>query len=398
MKQLTLISAVAVCFAVATAAANEPTVKIGVLTDMSGVYSDIAGKGSMVAAQMAVEASGLKAKGVKIEVISADHQNKADVASAIARRWIDTEGVNVIVDVPTSSAATAVNEIARKSNAVVLFSGAASAELTGKSCSPHSIHWTYDTWMLAHGTGLAVLKNGGDSWFFISPDYAFGRALEAETASVVKANGGKVLGSVFHPFPGHDFSSFLLQGQASGAKIVAFGNSGGDLVNSIRQAREFGIPQGGQKLAGLLVNSQDVHAIGLEGAQGLMFASPFDWNLDDQTREWSARFEKRMGSKPTLFQAGVYSSVLHYLKAIEVLKSTDADSVVQKMKDTPTEDPLFGKGVVRVDGRKLHDVYLFRVKTPAESKQPWDYFQVVSVIPADQAFRPLADGGCPLVK
>jgi len=394
-------SVIALALAVVVGAAQAQTpVKIGVLSDMSSLYTDLAGAGSVVAAKMAVEDSGVEKRGYKVEIISADHQNKPDVGSQIARQWYDTEGVDVIVDTPNSGVALAVNQITRDKNKVFLVSGAATSDLTGKACSPNTIHWTYDTWMLAHGTGSAIVKQGGDTWFFITADYAFGHALERDTGDVVKAAGGKVLGDVKVPLNTQDFSSYLLQVQASKAKIIGLANAGGDTTNSIKQAAEFGIVRGGQKLAGLLVFLTDIHALGLQTAQGLIFTETFYWDLNDQTRAFSKRFTERdKGIHPTMVHAGVYSAVLHYLKAVEALKGAkDGAKVVAKMKETPTDDPLFGKGMVRVDGRKIHPAYLVEVKKPSESKAPWDYYKVLATIPADQAFRPLSEGGCPLVK
>jgi branched-chain amino acid transport system substrate-binding protein len=381
-----------------SALAQDITVKIGVLNDRSGVYADLSGEGSVIAARMAAEDFGAEAKGIKVEIVSADHQNKPDVASTITRQWIDQDGVNAIVDVPTSSAALAVNEITKEANAAFINSGAAASDLTGPACSPHTVHWTYDTWALANGTGSAMVQTGGDSWFFLTADYAFGHALERDTSAVVEKSGGTVVGAVRHPFPGTDFSSFLLQAQASGAKVIGLANAGGDTINSIKQASEFGITQAGQALAGLLIFITDVHALGLETAQGLVLTESFYWDLNDQTREWSARFEAIDGDKPTMVQAGVYAGVLHYLKAVEATKSTDADTVVAKMKELPTDDPLFGKGEIRADGRKIHDMYLFKVKSPDQSTGPWDYYETVATIPADKAWRPMEDGNCPLVK
>jgi branched-chain amino acid transport system substrate-binding protein len=374
-------------------------VKIGVLSDMSSLYSAVGGPGSVVAARMAVEDFGAAKKGMKVEIVSADHQNKADVGSQIARQWYDVDGVDVILDVPNSGVALAVNQVTREKGKVFLVSGAASSDLTGKACSPNTIHWTYDTWMLAHGTGSAIVKQGGDTWFFLTSDYAFGYALEHDTEEVVLKSGGKVLGKVRHPLNTQDFSSFLLQAQASKAKIIGLANAGGDTTNSIKQAAEFGIVKGGQKLAGLLVFLTDVHGLGLDKAQGLIFTETFYWDLNDATRAWSKRFAAlNNGAYPTMVQAGVYSSVLHYLKAVQALKGDDGTKVVAEMKKLPTDDPLFGKGVVRADGRKLHPAYLVEVKKPSESKGPWDYFKILATIPADQAFRPLNEGGCALVK
>ena len=399
MKRTGFLLASLAASLMATSALADVSVKIGVLNDRSGVYADLSGEGSVIAARMAAEDFGAEAKGIKVEIVSADHQNKPDVASTIARQWIDQDGVNAIVDVPTSSAALAVNEILKEANAVFINSGAASSDLTGPACSPHTVHWTYDTWALANGTGSAMVQTGGDSWFFLTADYAFGHALERDTSAVVEKAGGKVVGAVRHPFPGTDFSSFLLQAQASGAKVIGLANAGGDTINSIKQAAEFGITQAGQALAGLLIFITDVHALGLETAQGLVLTESFYWDLNDQTREWSDRFAAAAnGNKPTMVQAGVYAGVLHYLKALEQTQSTEADTVVAKMKELPTDDPLFGKGEIRADGRKIHDMYLFKVKAPDQSTGPWDYYETVATIPADKAWRPMADGNCPLVK
>jgi len=366
---------------------------------MSSLYTDLAGAGSVVAAKMAVEDSGIEKRGYKVEVISADHQNKPDVGSAIARQWYDTEKVDVIVDTPNSGVALAVNQITKDKGKAFLVSGAATSDLTGKACTPNTIHWTYDTWMLANGTGGAIVKTGGDTWFFITADYAFGQALERDTAAVVTKNGGKVVGGVKVPLNNQDFSSFLLQAQSSKAKIIGLANAGGDTTNSIKQAAEFGIVKGGQNLAGLLVFLTDVHALGLPTAQGLIFTETFDGDMNDQTRAFAKRFAERdKGIHPTMVHAGVYSAVLHYLKAVEALKSDDGTKVVAKMKEMPTDDPLFGKGSVRADGRKIHPAYLVEVKKPSESKGEWDLYKIRATIPADQAFRPMADGGCPLAK
>ena len=393
--------AVAAALAVPAAHAqvSDNTIKIGVLSDMSSLYTDLAGAGSVVAAKMAIEDSGIEKRGYKVELVSADTQNKPDVGSAIARQWYDVDKVDVIVDVPNSGVALAVNQITRDKGKAFLVSGAASSDLTGKACSPNTIHWTYDTWMLANGTGNAIVKTGGDSWFFITADYAFGHALERDTEAVVLKTGGKVLGKVRVPLNNQDFSSFLLQAQASKAKIIGLANAGGDTTNSIKQAAEFGIVKGGQNLAGMLVFLTDIHALGLPTAQGLIFTETFYWDQNDQTRAFAKRFAAQdKGIHPTMIHAGVYSALLHYFKAVEALKSDDGTKVIAKMKETPTDDPLFGKGSIRVDGRKIHPAYLVEVKKPAESKGPWDYYKIRTTIPADQAFRPLADGGCPLVK
>jgi branched-chain amino acid transport system substrate-binding protein len=401
-KMKTLAAAAALAFAAGTAQAqiSGNVVKIGVLNDQSGLYADLGGQGSVVAAKMAIEDFKAKEKGLDVEVIFADHQNKPDVGTQIASRWYDTEGVDAIVDVPTSSVALAVNEVARQKNKVFIDSGAATSDLTGSKCSPNTVHWTYDTWMLANGTGKAIVKTGGDTWFFITADYAFGAALERDTTAVIVKNGGKVVGGVKVPLGTQDFSSFLLQAQASKAKIIGLANAGGDTINSIKQASEFGIVKGGQNLAGLLVFLTDVHGIGLDKAQGLILTETFYWDMNDQTRAWTKRFIAQSGGKyPTMVHAGVYAGVLHYLKAVAALKSDEPGiKVVEEMKKLPTDDPLFGKGTIRADGRKIHNAYLFEVKKPSESKGPYDYYKLRATIPADEAFRPLKDDGCLLVK
>ena len=404
LKRTLIAAAIAAGLATATGAAqaqvSDGVVKIGVLNDMSSLYADVGGPGSVVAAKMAVE-DYLKAtkSSLKVEVLSADHQNKPDVGSQIARQWIDVDKVDAIVDVPNSGVALAVNQVVRDKGKAHLNTGAASSDLTGKACSPNTVHWLYDTWMLAHGTGGAIVKTGGNSWFFLTADYAFGHALERDTAEVVKASGGQVLGAVRHPLNTQDFSSFLLQAQASKAKVIGLANAGGDTINSIKQASEFGIVRGGQSLAGLLVFLSDVHGLGLEKAQGLIFTETFYWDLNDQTRAWAKRFAAANGGKyPTMDHAGVYAVVLHYLKAVDAGKTDDGTKTIAKMKELPTDDPLFGKGRIRIDGRKIHAAYLFEVKKPSESKGPYDYYKLRATIPADQAFRPEKDGGCSLVK
>ncbi|WP_395624219.1 ABC transporter substrate-binding protein [Sphingomonas daechungensis] len=384
--------------ALALPAAAQTNVKIGILSDMSSLYTDLAGAGSVIAARMAVEDFGAAAKGIKVDFVSADHQNKPDVGSNVARQWIDVDKVDVIVDVPNSGVALAVNEVVKEKNKVFLVSGAASSALTGTACSPNTAHWTYDTWALANGTGSAIVKTGGDTWFFLTADYAFGHQLEADTSAVVTKMGGKVVGTVRHPLNSNDFSSFLLQAQSSKAKIIGLANAGGDTVNSIKQAAEFGIVRSGQNLAGLLVFLTDVHALGLETAQGLIMTEAFYWDQNEASRAFAKRFSAAdKGIHPTMVHAGVYSSVLHYLKAVAALKNAaDGKAVVEKMKATPTDDVLFGKGELRKDGRKIHDMYLFEVKKPSESKAPWDYYKLRATIPAAQAFRPLADGKCPI--
>jgi branched-chain amino acid transport system substrate-binding protein len=388
-----------ICAGTATARAQERTVKIGVLSDMSSLFSENSGPGSLVAARLAVEDFNPAAHGLKVEIVSADHQNKADIGANIARQWFDVDHVDAIVDMATSSVALAVSELAREKNKVLLVSAAATSDLTGQKCSPNTIHWSYDTWMLAHSTGKAMVTTGGDTWFFITADYAFGQALERDTTAVILANGGKVLGSVRHPINVNDFSSFLLQAQASKAKVVGLANAGGDTVNAIKQSAEFGLSRGGQQLAGLLVFIADVNALGLEAAQGLVLTASWYWDMTDGNRAFTKRWRaERPGRFPTMVHAGVYSSVIHYLKTVAALKSdADGRTVIAKMKEMPTEDPLFGKGFIRADGRKIHDAYLFEVKRPDESRYPGDYYKLRAIVPAAEAFRPLKDGGCPLV-
>ena len=384
------------------ALAQDKTVKIGVLNDMSGLYADIGGPNSVVAAKMAVEDSGLAAKGWKIDVISGDHQNKPDVGVNIARQWLDSDKVDAIADTPNSGVALAVNNLVKEKNAVLLNSGAATADLTGKACTPNTVSYTYDTYMLANGTGKALTKAGGDTWFFLTADYAFGAALERDTTAVVTANGGKVLGGVKHPINSSDFSSFLLQAQASKAKVVGLANAGGDTTNAIKQASEFGVVAGGQKLAALLLFISDVHSLGLKVAQGLTFTESFYWDMNDKTRDWSKRFQKLSpkGAMPSMDAAGVYAGVLHYLKAMDALGGNphDGAKVVAKMKELPTDDPLFGKGPLRADGRRIIPAYLFEVKKPEESKYPWDYYKTIATISPEDAAKPLSESECPLVK
>jgi branched-chain amino acid transport system substrate-binding protein len=401
MKGLMLGTAL-IMSAATGALAQDKTIKIGNLTDMSGLYSDLGGVGSTLAAQMAVEDSGLAAKGWKIDVISADHQNKPDVGATTARQWIDVEKVDVIVDVLNSGVALAVNNVVKEKNSIMINSGAGTSDLTNAQCTPNTIHWSYDTYMLANSTGTALAKAGGDTWFFLTADYAFGAALERDTTAAVTKAGGKILGSVKHPLNSSDFSSFLLQAQASKAKIIGLANAGGDTTNAIKQAAEFGIVKGGQKLAGLLMFIPDVHSLGLQVAQGLNFTETFYWDMNDQTRAFSKRFQDRAKNKavPSMVQAGVYAGLLHYFKSLEALGGNphDGAKVVAKMKELPTDDPLFGKGLIQPNGRKIHPAYLFEVKTPAESKGPWDYYKLVGTTPADQAFRPLSESTCSLVK
>ena len=397
-----LVALVALAGLAGPALAQDKNIKIGVLNDMSSLYADIGGPNSVAAVKMAVEDSGLKAKGWTIDVLSGDHQNKPDIGVNIARQWIDVEKVDAIADTPTSSVALAVNTLVKEKNSVLLNSGAATSDLTGKACTPNTVSFSYDTYMLANGTGKALTKAGGDTWFFLTVDYAFGHALERDTTSAVTANGGKVLGGVKHPLNTSDFSSFLLQAQSSKAKVIGLSNAGGDTTNSIKQAVEFGIVAGGQKLAPLLMFITDVHALGLKTAQGLTFTESFYWDLNDKTREWSKRLQKvsPKGTMPSMTVAGLYAEILHYLKAMEALGSNphDGAKVVAKMKEIPTDDPLFGKGPLRADGRRLIPAYLFEVKKPEESKGPWDYYKLVATISPEDAAKPLEASDCPLVK
>jgi branched-chain amino acid transport system substrate-binding protein len=395
-----IVAAAALASSSAYAQITDGVVKIGVLTDMSSLYSDLAGAGSVVAAKLAVADFNPAAKGMKVEIIFGDHQNKPDIAASLAGSWFDVDKVDVIVDVVNSGTALATSEVGKLKNKPVLVSGAASSDLTGTKCNADTIHWVYDTWNLANGTGKAVVKTGGNTWFFLTADYAFGQALERDTSAVVEANGGKVVGKVRVPINTSDFSSFLLQAQASRAKVIGLANAGGDTINSIKQAAEFGLVAAGQSLAGLLVFASDVAALGLPTAQGLVLTETWYWDLNDASRAWTKRWQaERPGKIPTMVHAGVYSSVLHYLKAVEALKADgDGRAVVAKMKELPTDDPLFGKGIVRADGRKIHDAYLFEVKKPSESKYPGDFYKIRATIPAAEAFRPLKEGGCPLVQ
>ncbi|MGE5547969.1 MAG: ABC transporter substrate-binding protein [Solirubrobacterales bacterium] len=398
-KVLIGATALALTAGAAQAQYSDNKIKIGVLTDLSGTYSDLAGQGSVVAAQMAVEDFGGKVNGIPVEVVSADHQNKPDIASSIARKWYDNEQVDMIADLVTTAAAVAVREVSASKGKIDMNSGAGSTVLTNDKCSPTGFHWTYDTYAMAHGTGDAVVKQGGKTWFFLTADYAFGHDLQAQTEKVVLANGGKVLGAVRHPFPNSDFSSFLLQAQASGAQIIGLANAGSDTINAIKQAREFGITQGGQKLAGLLVFISDVHSLGLENAQGMMLTTGYYWDMDDANRQFSGRFAQRMkGKVPTMVHAGVYSAVTHYLKGIQAAKTDDGVKVADQMRQLPIKDFFARNGKIRPDGRMVHDMYLAQVKSPAEAKGPWDYYKILRTIPADEAFKPLSESTCPLVK
>ncbi len=382
----------------AVAQLSDDVVKIGVLTDMSSLYADINGPGAVVATQMAIDDFGGMVLGKKIEIVSGDVQNKPDVAVSVAGRWFDNEKVDVILGTGASSSSLATSRVAADKRKVYLATDPASSDITGKACNAATIHWVYDTIALANGTGSAVVKSGGKDWYFLTADYAFGHALERDVSAVVTANGGKVLGSVRHPLNTPDFSSFLLQAQGSKAQIIGLANAGGDTINAIKQASEFGIGKSGQSLAGLLVFVSDVHSIGLKLAQGLKLTEAFYWDLNDGTRSWSKRWSEKMnGRMPTSIQAGFYSATKHYLEAIKAAGTDDAEKVVAKMKETPTDDPLFGKGYVRKDGRKIHTMYLFEVKSPEESKTAWDYYQLVRTIPGEEAFRPLEKGDCPLV-
>jgi branched-chain amino acid transport system substrate-binding protein len=394
---LACASAIGLLGGAAQAEISGNAVKIGVLNDQSGLYADLAGQGSVEAAHMAVEDFGGSVDGAAIEVLSADHQNKPDVGSNIVRQWIDVDDVDVIVDVPTSSVALAVTEIVKEKDRVFLVSGAATTELTGAACSPNTIHWTYDTYALAVGTGRAMVQEGGDSWFFITADYAFGHQLEEDTSNVVKEEGGQVLGSVRHPLSTADFSSYLLQAQGSGAKVIGLANAGTDTTNSIKQANEFGITQAGQQLAALLMFLTDIDALGLDVAQGLVMTTGFYWDMNDETRAWSERFNERTGKMPTMVQAGVYSAVTHYLNAIQEAGTDEAKTVVEQMKATPVHDFFAPNGTIREDGRMVHDMYLAQVKTPDESEGRWDYLNILTTIPGDQAYLPLSESKCSLV-
>ncbi len=398
MLTRTLLAATAL-LALGAAARADVAIKIGVLNDRSGPYLDISGEASVVAAKMAVDDFGAAAKGIKVDIVSADHQNKPDTGANIARQWFDQDGVDVIVDVPNSGVALAVAKVTREKNKIFMDSGAGTSVLTGEQCSPNTVHWTYDTYALAKSTATSIIKQGGKSWYFITADYAFGHALQSDATKFITAEGGTVTGSVNAPFPTSDFSSFLLQAQGSGAQVIGLANAGSDTDNSLKQAAEFGIVAGGQKLAGLLVFISDVNAVGLPVAQGLNLTTAFYWDKDDGTRAFTKRYQALNGGKvPTMDQAGVYASVLHYLKAVDALKGKDTAALMAKMRDIPTDDPLFGKGTLRIDGRVIHDMYLYQVKSPAESKYPNDDYKLLETIPGDQAFRPLAEDHCPLVK
>jgi branched-chain amino acid transport system substrate-binding protein len=401
MKRVFCVAALAAAALAAPASAQQltdGTVKLGVLTDMSSLYSDINGAGAVIAVQMAIEDFGGSIGGKKIEMVQADVQNKADVAATIAGRWFDTEQVDVILGTGASSSSIATSRVANDKKKVYLATDPASSDITGKLCNPYTVHWVYDTFALAKGTGSAVVKAGGKSWFFLTADYAFGYALQRDVANVVNASGGKVVGEVRHPINTNDFSSFLLQAQASKAQIIGLANAGGDTINSIKQASEFGIVKGGQKLAGLLVFVSDVHSLGLERAQGLNLTEAFYWDLNDVTRAFSKRWGAKMnGRMPSMLHAGNYSATKHYLEAVKAAGTDDADAVMAMMKKTPTDD-LMGKGYIRADGRKIHNMYVFEVKAPSESKYPYDYYKLIATMPGEQAFQPMEKGDCPLAK
>ena len=402
MKRVFCVAALAAAVLAAPASAQQltdGTVKLGVLTDMSSLYSDINGAGAVIAVQMAIEDFGGSIGGKKIEMVQADVQNKADVAATIAGRWYDTEGVDAILGSGASSSSIATSRVANDKKKVYLATDPASSDITGKLCNPYTVHWVYDTFALAKGTGSAVVKAGGKSWFFLTADYAFGYALQRDVANVVNASGGKVVGEVRHPINTNDFSSFLLQAQASKAQVIGLANAGGDTINSIKQASEFGIVKGGQKLAGLLVFVSDVHSLGLERAQGLNLTEAFYWDLNDKTRAFAKRFAARNNNKmPTSIQAGFYSAALQYLNAVKAAGTDNSDTVMAKLKEIKWDDPIFGLSYIRADGRKMHDMYLFEVKKPSESKGPYDYYKLISTMAAEEAFRPLDQGECPMIK
>ncbi|AVT83746.1 ABC transporter substrate-binding protein [Rhodopseudomonas palustris] len=397
MKLKLLSAALAATALVAVTPASAQGVKIGILNDQSGVYADYGGKWSLEAAKMAVEDFGGEVLGQKIELISADHQNKPDNAVAIARKWYDVDGVDMITELTTSSVALAIQDLSKEKKKIDIVVGAATSRITGDACQPYGFHWAFDTHALAVGTGGALVKAGGDTWFFLTADYAFGYALEKDTSEIVLASGGKVLGSVRHPLNSSDFSSFLLQAQASKAKVVGLANAGLDTANSIKQASEFGIVAGGQKLAGLLMTLAEVHGLGLKAAQGLVLTEAYYWDRDDKSREFAERFFKRTNRMPSMIQAGTYSATLSYLKAVKAAGTKDTDAVAKKLKELPVDD-AFASGKVLANGRLVHDMYLFEVKKPEESKKPWDYYKLLATVPGDKAFPTAAESGCPLTK
>lgn len=392
------LAASALCSAAHAQAISDNVVKLGVLTDMSSLYADSTGKGSVEAVKMAVEDYGGKVKGVPIEVIYADHQNKPDVGVNIARNWYDNEKVDAILDVPTSSVALPISALTREKNRINLNSGGGSSDITGPQCSPNTVHWTYDTYALSNVAGKAMVKRGEDTWYFITADYAFGQALERDATNVVKEAGGKVLGAVRHPLNSSDFSSYLLQAQASKSKVVALANAGGDTTNALKQASEFGLVAGGQKMIALLQEITDTHSLGIKATQGLIVTDAFYWDTNDETRAFSKRFNERVGHMPTMLQAGLWSATTHYLKAIDAIGTDEAPKVMEQMRKTPVNDFFAKNGKIRIDGRMVHDMYLFEVKKPEESKGEWDLYKLIATVPGDEAFRPLDKGGCPLVK
>lgn len=401
MKLKPLIQAVGIALATlgaAQAQVSDGVVKIGVLTDLSGLYSDVAGQGTVIATQMAIDDFIAKEKpSFKVEMVSADHQNKGDIAANKAREWLERDKIDAVTELVTTSTALAVMKIAKEKNRIALVSGAASTRVTNEDCNDVTVHWTYDTYAVANGTAKAVVKQGGKKWFFLTADYAFGHSLEKDAGDVVKANGGEVVGAVRHPFPGSDFSSFLLKAQSSGAQIIGLANAGGDTINSIKQAAEFGITEK-QQLAGLLMFITDVHSLGLKTTQNMYLTEGFYWDLNDDTRAWSKRFFEKHKRMPTMVQAGQYSSIMHYLKAVKAVNTDDTQKVMAQMKKTPINDFFAKNGTIRDDGRMVHDMYLLQVKKPAESKTPWDYYHVRALIPAAEAFQPLSASRCPLVK
>ena len=400
MKSFAAAFAAGVALAASSGAANaqisDDVVKIGVLTDMSSLYAEATGKGSVTAVQMAVTDYGGKVKGKPVEVIAADHQNKPDVGVSIARNWYDNDKVDAIFDVPTSSVALPISALTREKNKININSGGGSSDITGIACSPNTVHWTYDTYALSNVAGKAMVKRGEDTWFFITADYAFGMALERDAANVVKESGGKVVGQVRHPLNSSDFSSFLLQAQASKAKVVALANAGGDTTNALKQAAEFGITPA-QKMIALLMEITDVHSLGVKSTEGLIVTDAFYWDMNDETRAFSKSFNEKVGHMPTMIQAGLYSATMHYLKAIDAIGTDEAPKVMAQMRATPINDFFAKNGKIRIDGRMVHDMYLFEVKKPSESKNEWDLYKLIATVPGDEAFRPLDKGGCPLV-
>jgi branched-chain amino acid transport system substrate-binding protein len=399
-KPAALAACILLAALTARASAETPStpLKIGLIGDFQSVYSDIGGPGNVEAAKMAIEEFGGAMFGKPIELITADVQNKADIAGSLARKWYENEGVDMIIDMPTSATALAGMEMSRQFEKIMIVTDAASSDITGKSCSPYTVHWTYDTYANAHTVGSAIVKNGGTTWFFITADYLFGHSIERDTGDVVRAAGGTVVGSARHPLNTADFSSFLLQAQSSKAKIVGLANGGSDTINAIKQAAEFGIVAGGQNLAGIVMFISDIHSLGLKLAQGLIITEAYYWDLNDRTRAFGKRFFERMKRMPTMNQAATYSATLHYLNAVKAAGTKDTKPVLAKMRETPVRDAFTDNGMLREDGRMVHSMFLFEVKKPEESKGPWDYYKLLAEVPGDQAFRPIKDGGCPLIK